>query len=235
MIKAVLFDLDGTLLPMDQDEFVKYYFGLLTKKITLAKGYDPQQFMNSIWQGVANMVKNDGSMTNEERWWQAYTGIFGPQAREDEPLFLDFYTNEFNTVANSCGCREEADKIIKLVKAKGMKAVLATNPIFPRVATENRIKWAGLDQTDFELFTTYEDYHYSKPNLEYYKEVLAKAGLAPEECVMVGNDVAEDMIAAQLGMKVFLLNDCVINKKNEDISLIPQGGFEQLAEFIANL
>ena len=34
-IKAVLFDLDGTLLPMDQDIFVKSYFGLLAKKLSV--------------------------------------------------------------------------------------------------------------------------------------------------------------------------------------------------------
>ncbi|MBQ8603259.1 MAG: HAD family hydrolase [Oscillospiraceae bacterium] len=235
MIKAVFFDLDGTLLPMDQDEFVKYYFGMLAKKVIGAKGYDKEQFINSIWQGVANMVKNDGTMTNEERWWQAYTRIFGPQARADEPLFREFYANEFNIAKNACGCREEADKVIKLVKTKGMKAILATNPIFPRIATENRMKWAGLDRADFELFTTYEDYRYSKPNLDYYREILAKTGLDPQECAMVGNDVGEDMIAAQLGMKVFLLTDCIINKNGVDISQIPHGGFEELIEFIEKL
>ncbi len=235
MIKAVLFDLDGTLLPMDQDEFTKYYFGMLAKRVIGVRGYDKDRFINSIWHGLANMVKNDGTMTNEERWWQAYTQIFGAQAREDEPVFYDFYANEFNLAKNACGYHEEADKVVKLVKSKGMKAILATNPVFPRIATENRIKWAGLDRDDFELFTTYEDYRYSKPNLNYYKEILDKTGLKPEECVMVGNDVGEDMIAAQLGMKVFLLTDCIINKHGTDISAIPQGGFDRLMDFIEKL
>ena len=235
MIKAVLFDLDGTLLPMDQDEFTKYYFSMLAKRVIGLRGYDKDQFINSIWAGLANMVKNDGTMTNEERWWQAYSRIFGEKAREDEPDFYQFYANEFNMAKNACGYREEADRIIKQVKAKGLKAVLATNPVFPRIATENRMKWAGLDEKDFELFTTYEDYHYSKPNLNYYKEILAKIGLEPCECAMVGNDVGEDMIARQLGMKVFLLTDCIINKNGADISAIPQGGFDRLAEFIDSL
>ena len=233
-MKTVLFDLDGTLLPMDQEEFIKAYFGGLATKL-VPYGYEPNQLINAIWTGTKAMVANDGTMTNEERWWQAYTQIFSSNAREDEPVFYDFYANEFNLSKNACGYREEADRIIKQVKAKGLKAVLATNPVFPRIATENRMKWAGLDEKDFELFTTYEDYHYSKPNLNYYKEILAKIGLEPCECAMVGNDVGEDMIARQLGMKVFLLTDCIINKNGADISAIPQGSFDQLAEFIDSL
>ena len=113
--------------------------------------------------------------------------------------------------------------------------MLATNPLFPRVSTESRVRWAGLDKEDFALITTFEDYSYCKPNLEYYKEILAKLDLNAEECVMVGNDVNEDMVAEKLGMKVFLLTDCVINKDNKDISVYPNGGFDQLKEFIENL
>ena len=70
---------------------------------------------------------------------------------------------------------------------------------------------------------------------EYYKEILAKLDLKAEECVMVGNDVNEDMVAEKLGMKVFLLTDCIINKDNKDISVYPNGGFDQLKEFIEKL
>ena len=103
------------------------------------------------------------------------------------------------------------------------------------VSTESRVKWAGLDKEDFALITTFEDYNYCKPNLDYYRQVIEKLGVKPEDCVMVGNDVSEDMIAQQLGMKVFLLTDCIINKENKDISVYPNGGFDQLKEFIENL
>ena len=54
--------------------------------------------------------------------------------------------------------------------------VAATNPLFPKVATMNRLRWAGFDPEDFALFTTYEHYHYCKPNPAYYTEVLASLG-----------------------------------------------------------
>ena len=118
------------------------------------------------------------------------------------------------------------------MKAKGKGVVLATNPLFPSVATRNRASWAGLDISDFLLYTTYENSCYCKPNPKYYIEICEKLKLDPTECLMVGNDVTEDMVAETLGMKVFLLTDCIINKKNKDISAYPHGGFKELKQFI---
>lgn len=112
---------------------------------------------------------------------------------------------------------------------------LATNPIFPARATQWRIQWAGLQPEDFELYTTYENSTHSKPNPNYNRDVLTQLKVKPEECLMVGNDVGEDMIAEQLGMKVFLLTDCLINKTGEDIDQYPHGGFDALAELLSTL
>lgn len=108
-----------------------------------------------------------------------------------------------------------------------MKAVL-----FDLDGTLLPMDWAGLKKEDFELCTTYENIGVSKPNPAYYTEIAKRLDVAPEECLMVGNDVAEDMVAIKAGMKVFLLTDCLLNKKEEDISGYPQGGFAKLQEFI---
>ena len=50
MIKVVLFDLDGTLLPMDQDKFIEAYFGGLVKKLA-PHGYEPQKLIGGINAG----------------------------------------------------------------------------------------------------------------------------------------------------------------------------------------
>lgn len=232
--KAVLFDLDGTLLPMDQEEFVKAYFGLLAKKLA-PLGYDPNQLVKSLWSGVGAMVKNDGSTMNENRFWDEFVAIYGEKTLGDKPVIEEFYKNEFRGAKVACGFRKEAKEVVELAKEKGRKAVLATNPIFPAIATENRMNWAGLEPADFYFYTTYENSHYSKPNPKYYMEILEKIGCKPEECLMVGNDVGEDMIAETLGMKVFLITDCLINKENVDISKYPNGGFEELKAFIKGL
>ena len=117
----------------------------------------------------------------------------------------------------------------------GLRVALATNPIFPAVATESRIRWAGLEPEDFELRTTYENIGYCKPNPEYYREIAARLGVRPEECLMVGNDVTEDMVAESIGMQVFLLTDCLINKERKNIAKYPRGSFNQLMQFIDTL
>ena len=135
----------------------------------------------------------------------------------------------------SCGFDPAAAETVGKLKARGIRVALATNPIFPARATQWRIRWAGMQPEDFELYTTYENSSHSKPNPDYYREVLARLNVAPEECLMVGNDVGEDMVAAQLGIKVFLLTDCMINKANADISVFPHGGFEELNAFLRDL
>lgn len=233
-IKAVLFDLDGTLLPMDQDAFVKYYFGLLVKKLA-PFGYDPTTLVDAIWAGTKAMVKNDGSKTNEEAFWDDFAGRYGEHVREHLPIFEDFYANEFQGAKASCGFNPKAAEAVAKIKEMGFRVALATNPLFPSVATESRINWAGLNKDDFEFFTTYENSCYCKPNPNYYKEVVEKLGLKPEECLMVGNDVTEDMITETLGMKVFLLTDCLINKEEKDISMYPNGSFDELVEYVSKL
>ena len=231
MIKVVLFDLDGTLLPMDQEKFIKAYLGGMSKKL-MPHGYEPNQLLKGIGAGIKAMVENDGSATNEEVFWKSFSAIVGEQVREDEPVFYDFYQNEFQEVKHSCGYEEASRKVIDRLKEKEMRIVLATNPLFPAIATESRIRWAGLVPEDFELYTTYENSSFCKPNPKYYEEILEKLGVTAKECLMIGNDVTEDMVAESLGMKVFLLTNCLINKENKDISIYPNGGFSELMAFL---
>ena len=233
-IRYVLFDLDGTLLPMDQDVFVEHYFRGLAKKLA-PHGYEPRALIDSVWRGTMAMIRNDGTLTNEETFWQVFSTIYGTQVRQSEPVFEKFYETEFQQVQSVCGFAPQASQLIQTLKARGLTPVLATNPIFPRIATLSRIRWAGLQAEDFALITTYENSRHSKPNPAYYRDILAFLGADPAECVMVGNDVGDDMVARELGMQVFLLTDCLINKAGVDISQYPHGGFTELTEYLMSL
>ena len=234
-IRAVLFDLDGTLLKMDQDEFVKTYFKYLA--IHLApRGYEADKLLKVFWAGVAAMTTNDGSGSNEEAFWKVFVEAYGEKSIEDIEYIDEFYKNGFNKVEAVCGKYKEANEIIALVKEKGKTPILATNPLFPHTATENRMRWAGLEAADFAEYTTYENCHFCKPNLKYYEELLERHNLKPEECIMVGNDVEEDMIPTEkLGMRGFLLANCLINKRNQDTSKYPQGDFEALKVYLEEI
>ncbi len=232
MIETVFFDLDGTLLPMDMEEFINTYMGLLAKKLA-PHGYDPKHLVAAMWAGTQAMVENDGKQTNEAVFWADFCHIFGADARKDEPLFAEFYAADFAQARTACRFAPQAAEIIGLLKEKGVRRVLATNPLFPAMATRQRVRWAGLEPEDFELVTTYENSRFCKPNPAYYRELLDKLGLEAENCLMVGNDMDEDIRPArEIGMQTFLLSDCLINKSGAELEGIPQGGFGELKEFL---
>ena len=168
MIKNILFDLDGTLLPMDMEKFTQGYFKRLVMKAA-PRGYEPEKLIKSVWAGTAAMVKNNGGITNEEAFWNKFSEIYGKEkAGADKPMFDEYYCKEFSGVREDCGFDPAAAETVKTLKEKGFALVLATNPIFPAAATESRVEWAGLDKNDFLLYTTYENSHYCKPNPKYY-------------------------------------------------------------------
>jgi FMN phosphatase YigB (HAD superfamily) len=178
---------------------------------------------------------NDGTKTNEQAFWDEFAGIYGESARNDLPHFDAFYEENFVEVKAVCGFNPLAAQTVRTIKDMGFDVVLATNPIFPRTATRQRAEWAGLSVDEFVHVTTYENSRFCKPNPEYYRDVMRTLGVRPEDCLMVGNDVKEDVLAGQkAGMSVFLITDCVINKDNLSLLDIPSGTFDDLIEFIKN-
>lgn len=231
MIKTILFDLDGTLLPMDQEKFTKAYMNSIAAKLA-PHGFDPKEIIAGIFHGVEAMVRNDGTRTNEQVFWNCFGDKMGDIVLTKRNVFDDFYENDFPLLSDSCGFTSKSKELISKLKADGYRLILATNPIFPVSATFSRIGWAGLSPDDFEFITSYENCHYAKPNPEFFAEILNKINCTPDECLMVGNDVKEDMTAKSIGMNVFLLTDCLINKDNKDISVYPCGSFDELYNYI---
>ncbi len=231
LIKAVLFDLDGTLLPMDADEFIVAYYQYLNPLME-PYGYEPQLLMDTVERGIYAMAKNDGTATNETVFWRVFAQQYGEDALKDKPLLDTFYRDEFGKIQVICRPTPYAKRAVDRAKGNDRRVVLATNPFFPAVATEQRIRWAGLQPSDFDRYTTYEDTYHCKPSLDYYRDILNALKLDAHDCLMIGNDVGEDMIAKDLGMQVFLLTDHLINRKNADISAYPHGSFPELLEFL---
>ena len=227
----VLFDIDGTLLPMDQDVFIKAYFRALIKYIA-PYGCDAEKVTEAVWLGTGAMVKNDGTRTNEAAFWSAFARVYGEKAYTDKPLFDRFYETDFNTIKSVCSPSDIPNAIIKRLKADGVNTVIASSPIFPMTAHKARLGWAGVDPDDFSYISAYENSTFCKPSPDYYTEIARKNGLDVKKCLMVGNDVSEDLPAAAAGMDVFILTDCLINKKNADISAVPHGGMNDLINYL---
>ena len=212
MIKAVFFDLDGTLLPMNEDEFIKIYFKLLAKRL-MPLGYNPDDLIKVIWGGTNAMFNNDGSKTNEEVFWQYFLDFYGEdKIKSDRKIIDEFYTNEFKLTKNSCFENPLAREIIDYCKSKGLFIGLSTNPIFPKAGTLTRMSFVNLKEEDFDFVTTYEDSYFCKPNPRYFIELLKKYELSPNEVILFGNNTYEDGDCSYYaGIKCYLVGNHIID------------------------
>lgn len=221
---------------MEQDEFVRFYMPMLAKAyIRHGVQVEPKTFIEAVWKAFYAMVKNDGSCSNEEAFWKHMAELLPLNTEEAVEIAEEFYAGDFNKAIVTTQPTPVSDQIIKEARAKGIEVYLATNPIFPRCATMNRIRWAGLDPEDFRVITTYESCRYCKPNVLYFGEILDEFGLNPEECLMVGNDVEEDLSIRMLGVKTYLITGCLENKKNLPVETDYMGTLEECLEFIRSL
>ncbi|MGN0506492.1 MAG: HAD family hydrolase [Lachnospiraceae bacterium] len=210
-MNTVFFDLDGTLLPMDTRQFESAYFKGLCRAVP---ELSPEKLTEYIWAGTKSMVKNDGSRTNRIAFADTFSKLSGLNFFENEPRFEDYYRTGFQECVHSCRPTAISSEIVHTLKEKGYRVVVATNPLFPQVATYSRLNWLGLSSEEFALVTTYENSHFAKPNPAYYEEICRTLSLNPSDCVMIGNDVAEDGAASSIGIPVVLVTDCLINAKN---------------------
>lgn len=233
MIDTILFDLDGTLLPLDMEKFTEIYFhemGYMFKDMI-----EPKLLVKYIWDATREMVSNTEYKTNEEVFMSRFSELIGGDITEYRQQFDDFYDTLFHKTREAVESHELIREIVADLKLKNYKLVIATNPLFPRKAIHHRIEWAGLDLKDFEYITSYEENHYCKPQLHFYNEVLEIMGKKPEQCMMVGNDVQEDMIAQELGIKTFLVNNHMIHRTDEAVQCNYVGSYEDLYRFVKDL
>lgn len=230
-ITTVLFDLDGTLLPMETKTFTDAYFKLLAQKAA-PYGYEPKALIGAVWEGTKAMVKNDGTEKNDQRFWRTFAGELGEDILKLRPVFDSFYQEEFHGAKSATRENPWAKQAVEGLKARGYTVILATNPLFPLVGQATRLSWLGLSPGDFALVTSYESCSYCKPNPAYFAQVLEQAGKRPEECLMVGNDVREDVLAAKAaGLSAYLVTDCIENEEATDITKIERGSFREFLNF----
>lgn len=235
MIKAVLFDLDGTLFAADTMDFVKRY--LTHVSLFGVKAGMPLEtaHLGQCVMEAANRVilDRDGSTTNAEVFWREFEKLSGLPQVEYLPVFEQFYRDHFDAIGTHYPSEPMVFEIVETLKRKDKRLILATSPLFPLLAVQKRVRWTGLDPADFELLADYESMHFTKPHLDYYHEILKMTGLDAAECAMVGNDGVEDMCAAQLGMTTFFLEPFALNAHVEYTGA--RGGYTELLRWVQEI
>lgn len=232
-MKAVLFDLDGTLLPIDIEQFMQLYFHEMYKHFEDIMDMEP--LVAHVMKATAVMVKDVTARSNEEVFMEAYELITGADMADHRQRWDKFYKTSYDNVKVSSKTSDEMIEAVAILKAKGYKVVVVTNPLFPREAIAQRIGWAGLDVDDFDYITSFEINRYCKPQLKIYEEVLDHLALEAEDCMMVGNDVQEDMIAGQLGMETYLVEEHMLNRSDAVVEVDYRGSYKDFLAFVRGL
>lgn len=228
---AVLIDLDGTLIDIDLEMFIKAYVDALSGRFNDRIPRD--DFIMHLFGATSVMVENnDPEKSNSDVFYEDFCKRIGFSKEEILPVIDDFYRNDFPGL--SCWGRElpHAVKVIEAARDSNHMVVLATNPIFPPAAVYHRMDWAGLNAGQFELITTMDNMHFCKPNPNYYLEIAEKINCRPERCLMAGNDTLEDLIAGKVGMETFLVEDFILERHGTDPISNYRGSLEDLADFL---
>lgn len=233
MRDTVLFDLDGTLLPLDMDKFMEIYFGEMGK--SFSDLIDADKLVKNVWAGTKAMVTNLEKRTNEEVFMDRFKQLIDGELSEYINRFDKFYDEGFLKVKEAVEASPLVHLSLDILKQKGYTLVIATNPLFPKKAIHHRIEWAGLNVNDFVYVSHYEKNCYCKPNIEFYTEVLEALDKQPDQCYMVGNDVQEDMIASKLGIETFLITNFLINRDSDITGCDHCGTYEDFLAFVQNL
>ncbi len=235
MIRSLLLDLDDTLLGNELDAFMSRYFRLISDYARPV--FDETTFLPMLIQATQAMIGNTNSeLTNDLVFWSAFEQLTGGKRAELEPFFRRFYETEFLDLEASTVLRPAAATLVRAAIEQGLSVVVATNPLFPRIAIEHRLEWAGLPVSDFDfaLVTTYENMHAAKPQPAYYREILNVVGAEAGQALMVGDDWRNDIApASEAGLHTYWIapNDAI----PADPSLISgHGSLDELADLVTS-
>ncbi|MET3292125.1 UNVERIFIED_CONTAM: HAD superfamily hydrolase (TIGR01549 family) [Brevibacillus sp. OAP136] len=230
---TILFDLDGTLLEMHTEAFVKAYLKELSKYV--GDRFDAETLVALVWDATKAMITSDEPhKTNEQVFIERFLGKSGVTKEDIWPIFDAFYKEVFPQLSHYTYPSPWAKKIVEAAKQAGYRLAVATNPVFPRDAIHSRLSWIGLSPDDFELVTVYEESHFTKPHEGYYREICEKLGVSPSACIMIGNHMQEDMAASRIGMKTYLVTNYVENRGEPLYPIDQTGTIEELYQALAN-
>lgn len=228
--EAILYDLDDTLLVNSMDVFVPAYLGALTE--FMADHVEPQRLTNSLLAAIRIMDSDtDWTRTNAEVFFEAFLPPLGRPRSEMLALFDRFYDEAFPKLESLTRPADGSRAAVRWAREAGHNVVVATNPMFPRTAIEQRIRWAELEPEGFDLVTTIERSHATKAQARYYSEIAADLRVDPSDCVMVGDnwrwDVANSM---RVGMAAWWIADPARPRPDPELAILGQG---PLNEFVA--
>lgn len=196
MIKAVLLDLDNTLLGNPDLAFATAFLKALNS--FLHEKHQLTEAGNVFRAALHHALREDrvdqsiqmrllAQLTNSE---------LRPKVGWDNALQA-FYAEVYPQLLGYSSPFAEAEETLTRLQKLRLAQVIATNPLYPETAVRERLRWAGLSDREFALITHSGNMHFSKPNSAYFAEILARVGVEPDEALMVGDSLDKDILPAQ--------------------------------------
>jgi len=208
MLKAILLDLDNTLILYDELKYYKAYFKQLNE--FFGEEMPPEELKERVLKGTMALGRNKGEKTNLECFLEVFADGLDVDTAFLWERFMDFYREVYDGIRVAVTVPDGLQDGLARLRQNGLKLVIASNPIFPVLAQQKRMRWGGIDPGWFDLFTHMENMRYVKPRTDYFHQACNMIGHAPGDCMMVGNDPVNDMAAGKAGLKTYRTTDAEV-------------------------
>ena len=234
MLDAVFLDLDNTLVLYDEIEYYHDYFERIHS--SFADLFELDEFKDRLVSGTLALGRSQGEKSNREQFMAVFARGNLDKREDLWQRFMDFYANGYNAMEVNVAVPAGLHAGLQRLRQTGLKLVIASNPIFPFLAQQVRMRWAGLQPAWFDLFTSIDNMRYVKPRRAYFLQACELIGAAPENCLMVGNDPVNDMAASRAGLRTYRTTDAEVvdyasltltdEQRQKDPRDIPEPDFE---------
>ena len=173
--KAIIFDLDGTLID-SIPAHLHAYQELAMSEFGVQLSQD-------------NILEHFGKKSAD-----IITALFSHSGKNIDVLVekkQHLYRQSFNRVKLLPG----AKKVLHSAREKTIKCALGTSS--SKKNAEIAIKEFGLE---FDIIITGEDIEFGKPNPEIFLTIAQRLDLLPDECIVIGDAIYDMMAAKKAGM-----------------------------------
>jgi len=214
-VRAVLFDLDGTLREMDPTPNHLFRRALERWAVRLPDGVWRAlwQWVHAFWAESPQLKTLEAQYRTAEgrsaAFWRAYQALklerlgFGPaQAAALAPAVMDVMQRAFAQAQDRS--RPAARRVLTYLKSRGYRTGVLTNRRVP--LDEGYLEQLGLAHLLDQVWVAV-DLGVWKPHAEAFLRPLREWGLAPEHVVYVGDNYYADVQGArQAGLRAVLLD-----------------------------
>ncbi len=247
MLEAVLLDLDNTLILYDEIEYYHDYFEKIHH--SFEDIFELDALKDRLVAGTLSLGSSKGEQSNRDQFMTVFASGHLEKRENLWRRFMKFYGNGYSEMGRNVSVPEGLHAGLLRLRQTGLKLVIASNPIFPVLAQQVRVRWGGLKPEWFDLFTSIENMRYVKPGTNYFLQACSLIGIAPENCLMVGNDPVNDMAAAGAGLRTYRTTDAEMvdfasltltdEQRNNPLRVIPEpdfkGPFSGVADVVERL